>query len=150
MEPTPQHTIEGLNHLITIAADGEHGYRIAAEHATNPVVKALCLKHAEQRAGFVTGLRALVRAVDGDPDAGSGPVGALHRAWIDIKTAVTSNDDKAVLAECVRGEQAAIAAYETELKENNYTSGQRTILQQQLKLVHEALLAAEQEMAKLV
>lgn len=150
MEPAPQHTIEGLNHLITIAADGEQGYRIAAEHAANPVIKALCLKHAEQRAGFVTGLRAMVRALDGDPDAGSGPVGALHRAWIDIKTTVTSNDDKAVLAECVRGEQAAVAAYETELKENAYTPGQRTVLEQQLKLVRDALFAVEQAAAKLV
>ena len=148
MEITPRQTIEGLNHLITIAVDGQHGYSLAAEHATNPLLKALFLKHAAERAGFATELKTLVREAGENPDKEGGPVAALHRAWIDIKTAVTSNDNKAVLNECITGDRAAVAAYESELKDNVYTAEQRGVLERQLKLVREALFNVEQEAAK--
>jgi uncharacterized protein (TIGR02284 family) len=41
----------------------------------------------------------------------------LHRAWVDLKTAITDRDNLAVLEECERGEAAAVAAYENALRE---------------------------------
>ena len=34
--------------------------------------------------------------------------GALHRGWINLKSALTSGDDHAILAECERGEDSAV------------------------------------------
>ncbi|BDV37551.1 hypothetical protein DSM21852_08040 [Methylocystis bryophila] len=48
-------------------------------------------------------------------DSGS-VAGAVHRAWIDLKSAVTGGDEKAILEECERGEDVAKAAYEKALK----------------------------------
>ena len=35
----------------------------------------------------------------------------MHRAWINIKSAVSSRDDHAILSECERGEDSAVAEY---------------------------------------
>lgn len=42
--------------------------------------------------------------------------GALHRGWVSVKTALSTQDDKAVLEECERGEDAAVARYRKALK----------------------------------
>ena len=45
-----------LNHLIQTCRDGERGFRYAANHAANPVVKALFLQIATQRQEFAEDL----------------------------------------------------------------------------------------------
>ena len=42
---------------------------------------------------------------------------APDRAWVDIKAAISNNDNAAVLEECERGESAALIAYENALRE---------------------------------
>jgi len=149
METTQEKNIEGLNHLITIATDGQHGYATAAEHAKNPVLKAEFLRYSIERAEFAAELRALVRQAGGEPDNGGGPVGALHRTWIDIKAAVASDDNKAVLNECITGDKAAVAAYETELSQPYLTTNQLLKLEQHLKLIKDALFSVEEALAHL-
>ena len=36
---------------------------------------------------------------------------SMHRGWINIKSAVTGKDEHAILAECERGEDSAVAEY---------------------------------------
>jgi uncharacterized protein (TIGR02284 family) len=42
----------------------------------------------------------------------------MHRAWINIKSAVTSGDDHAILAEAERGEDSAVNEYQDAMKED--------------------------------
>jgi hypothetical protein len=42
----------------------------------------------------------------------------MHRAWINIKSAVTNRDRHAILAEAERGEDSAVDAYKDALEEN--------------------------------
>ncbi|WDF56916.1 ferritin-like domain-containing protein [Mucilaginibacter sp. KACC 22063] len=149
METAQERNIAALNHLITIATDGQHGYSTAAEHAKDPVLKASFIRYAAERAEFAHDLRTLVNKTGYEADQGGGPVGALHRAWIDIKTAVTSNDNKAVLQECITGDQAAVNAYQTELNDNWLTDEQRLVLERHLKLIKDALFYVEGEHRKL-
>ncbi|MEO8647557.1 MAG: PA2169 family four-helix-bundle protein, partial [Acidobacteriota bacterium] len=60
-------------------------------------------------------LQSLVRSLGGDPENTGSTLGALHRGWINIKSAVTGKDDEAILNECERGEDAAKAAYKDAL-----------------------------------
>ncbi len=39
----------------------------------------------------------------------------MHRGWLNVKTAITSKDEAAVLAECERGEDMAVVAYKDAL-----------------------------------
>ena len=41
--------------------------------------------------------------------------GALHRGWVDVKSAVTDHSDHAILAECERGEDAAKKNYREDI-----------------------------------
>ena len=44
--------------------------------------------------------------------------GAMHRAWINIKGAVTNRDRHAILAEAERGEDSAVASYQDALEKD--------------------------------
>lgn len=57
-----------------------------------------------------------VRQYGGEPDKSGATKGALHRVWIDFKTDLTNKDNLAVLEECERTEDVALAAYEDALK----------------------------------
>ena len=57
-----------------------------------------------------------IRRLDGEPASGGTVAGALHRGWVSVKTALSIQDDKAVLEECERGEDAAVARYRKALK----------------------------------
>ncbi|MGH9895549.1 MAG: PA2169 family four-helix-bundle protein, partial [bacterium] len=43
---------------------------------------------------------------------------ALHRGWLNVKSAITGKDEAAVLAECERGEDVALQHYQDALRED--------------------------------
>jgi uncharacterized protein (TIGR02284 family) len=54
----------------------------------------------------------------GDPEKSGSAVGAIHRGWMDIKSALTGKDDRAIITECERGEDSSVKNYEEALKKN--------------------------------
>lgn len=104
--------VDHLNHLIEICNDGKYGYETAADDAESSELKSMFMGYSSQRAQYVSELKQQVRALGEDPDKGGGPLGALHRAWIDVKSALSSKDNKAVLGACITGEKAAVEAYD--------------------------------------
>lgn len=141
-------TAEGLNHLIIIANDGHQGFKLAAEYATDPLLKAVLAKYGTERAEFVIELKALVANTGTEPESGGGPVAALHRVWMDVKAAFVTDDNRSVLKECIKGDQAAISAYETVLRECILTDEQSHVLQRQLKLIRDSLFLLEQDLER--
>lgn len=90
-------TIEKLNHLIAIANDGKYGYENAAEEVNDPTLKQMFRQYSLERGGYAEDLKREVSRLGGSPDQGGGPLGALHRTWMDIKATVTSGDREAIL-----------------------------------------------------
>lgn len=80
------------------------------------VGKSLCAPREKPEAR--RGSFPLLTAAGGVPEEGGSLSGALHRAWIDIKAAVTQND-AAILAECERGEATAVDAYKDALAKSD-------------------------------
>ena len=73
-------------------------------------------EHAASRCRqAVSELQGKVRGLGGDLERSGSVSGALHRAWVDIKSTITGMDETAVLAECERGEDVARKAYEDAL-----------------------------------
>lgn len=103
--------ISTLNDLIEVSKDGEEGFRSSAENVDDPKLKAFFLRRSQEVAASVQELQELVRSLGGEPASSSSLGGVLHRRWIDIKTALTSNDTVAVLNETERGEDVALATY---------------------------------------
>ena len=130
-------TVSTLNNLIETCKDGENGFRTAAEGIKNGELKTLFNTYSQQRAQFAAELQGEVRHLGGDPENSGSVAATLHRGWINIKSAVTGEDDGAIISECERGEDSAVKNYEDALKENLPTNI-RAIIEQQLTQVKEA------------
>jgi uncharacterized protein (TIGR02284 family) len=107
--------IATLNDLIETSKDGEEGFRSCADSTADTRLKAFFSNRAQSCAAAVIELQDLVRAYGGNPETSGGLGGALHRRWIDIKSAITGHDDQAILSECERGEDIAVANYQRAL-----------------------------------
>ncbi len=123
-------TISTLNNLIETCKDGQEGFKQAAEGIQRSDVKSVFYELGQQRAKFAGELQALVRELGGDPETTSSTSGALHRGWINIKSAITGKDDAAILNEAERGEDVAVNAYKKALEEN-LPANVQTVVQQQ-------------------
>lgn len=140
---------EVLNHLIIIADDGHLGYKEAAEYAEHPMLKAACTRYAVERSEFAGELRGYVKAAGEAPESGSGPLAALHRVWIDIKTSFTANNDLGLISDCIRGDEAAVSAYEDALVHTASSEDVRPVLERHLKLIKDALFDLKQQSQRL-
>jgi uncharacterized protein (TIGR02284 family) len=105
-----------LNDLIHICKDSEKGFRTAAERVESVSLRELFEKRSQQRAQFASELQAEVRHLGGDPVTAGSTSAILHRGWMNVRSAV--NGDDAIVAECERGEDSAIKAYQDTLKQN--------------------------------
>src|SRR3954465_16081492 len=93
--------VSTLNSLIETLKDGQEGFRQAAEAVKDSNLKSLFNEYSMQRSRFAGELQAEARQLgESDPETTSSTAGAMHRAWINIKSAVTSGDDHTILAEC--------------------------------------------------
>lgn len=110
-------TISTLNSLIETLKDGQEGFKQAAEGVADPQLKSLFNEYSQQRSRFANELQNQAEMLgEPKPEDSSSAAGALHRSWINLKSAVTSGDDHAILAECERGEDSAVKEYEKAMK----------------------------------
>ncbi len=108
--------ISVLNDLIETCEDGVKGFRDAAEAIGNPRAKEIFQTRIEYIERAESDLKAAVRRLGGDPEDGGSATGAMHRGWLNLKAAITGKDDEAIVAECERGENAAVERYEKALE----------------------------------
>ncbi|MDX6183863.1 PA2169 family four-helix-bundle protein [Flavobacterium sp. Fl-77] len=140
-EETTKETVSTLNGLIAILEDGKLGYTNAAEQVSSPAIKTDFLEYARERALFIVELQDEINKLGKSTDtAGGGPLGALHRAWIDIKSSFTSGDTEAIINACITGEEAAIEKYKMVLEEKDLPTGQIAIVSKQLNSIQNTLI----------
>lgn len=103
--------VSALNDLIETARDGEQGFRTCAENARSTQLKTFFLDGAQRCQQAVSDLQQHVTQYGGSPDTTGTVAGAVHRGWVNLKSALSMNDDKAILDECERGEDHAVGVY---------------------------------------
>jgi len=139
-DETTKEAVSTLNGLISILEDGKLGYTNAAEHVDNHAIKAEFLDYARERALFIVELQDEINKLGKSTDtSGGGPLGALHRAWIDIKSSFTSGDTEAIVNACVTGEEAAVEKYKMALEKNELDGSQTAIVSKQLNSIQSTL-----------
>lgn len=115
----PIHPIVVLKELIRTLEDGEEGFGEAAKATDTPDLRTVLEFYARQRAEFGTQLHQAASAYgDSAYEEGSTLAGALHRGWIDLRAAISAKDPAAILSECERGEDHAVAHYQKALEED--------------------------------
>jgi uncharacterized protein (TIGR02284 family) len=109
---------EIIDDLIETLKDGQEGFKQAAESVKDPQLKSLFGEYSQQRARFAVELRSKAQSPDERESKMSGSAaGALHRGWINLKSAATQGDDHAILAECERGEDSAVEEFRKALND---------------------------------
>ncbi len=110
-------TISTLNKLIETCLDGQEGFRLAAESITDDEdLKGFLFSASLQRSKFAGELQnQVIELGEPDPTHTNTVTSKLHRGWVNLKSAITGHDNHAILAECERGEDSAVAAYRTAL-----------------------------------
>lgn len=134
---TNDDVISTLNNLIETCKDGQNGFQTSAEGVQNSNLKSTFYEYSQQRAQYIGELQTLVRDLGGDPENSGSTAAALHRGWINIKSAVTGQDDAAILNEAERGEDVAKDQYKKAL-EMSLPSNVTSILQRQYQGVQAA------------
>jgi uncharacterized protein (TIGR02284 family) len=107
-----------LNDLVETSKDGEKGFRKAAEDAHDAQLKTMFLSRAEDCTRGARELQDAVQSLGGKPETGGSMSGALHRGWVDVKSAVTRRSDHEILAECEKGEDVAKKRYHDALEKD--------------------------------
>ena len=128
-----------LNALIRAGREAERGYLAAADLVPEPELVELFSEKALQRGKFVKELEERVRTLRSTPDKAEGAIaGEAHRAWMGFATKTATAECHAILAECERGEDIAVAAYRDALGQREIDHQTRAIIQQHYEQVQAA------------
>ena len=113
-----RYTIVTLSELLAVARDGEHGFITCAEHARADGLKKLFVSRASRHAAAAAELRELIRQLGGDPAMRGKILGAARRGWIHLHSALTQDNDDALVGECEHGQDHALEVYRNALDDH--------------------------------
>ncbi len=104
--------VNELKELLELVNDGKEGFETSSEATDKIELKGLFLRFSAQRALYASELKDHIEKHGGKVTNDKGDLlGALHRTWIDIKQALSSNEDKVILNAVIAGEKVALDKY---------------------------------------
>ena len=130
---------EKLNELLEKNYDAEKGFKEAADDVKNEKLKAFFREKAQQRYDFGHELKAEISNFGGAPDKGTSVKGDIHRAWMDLKSALTSDKEEEVLEEAIRGEKAALEEYNEAIRNKDFPPSTANLLLKQRNAIERTL-----------
>ncbi len=134
---TREDEIDQLNELIQVSKDAEQGYRTAADNVKNSELETVFRGYAKQRAGFVQELEAEFKRLGGEASDSGTVSAALHRGWMDLKSALSGGDAGGMIAACESGEARAEATYARAASTDISGKG-RSLVEKQWQQIKEA------------
>lgn len=144
-------TARAYHDLVTINETATKGYQEAAEGVTSPELKSQLGQFSQQRAQFAAELHQNAQQLGvntADKTTVEGALtdaaAAVHRGWINIKSAITGQSDAAILGECETGDATALKAYETALQSPDLPATAKSVIQKQ----HDEILSAKNQVTQ--
>ena len=131
-----------MNELVKINNDRILVYEKAIDDTEDAQLDDLFRHYVIQSQGFRSQLAEHIVRIDGlaVSDATSTDISSkLHRAWIDIKSALTGKDRETVLSSVEFGENAAVESYKDAIEKDHIPAYIKEDLQKQLSSLEEAL-----------
>ena len=109
--------VDSLVELRSLCLAGDAGYREAASLVEgHPNLRELFRTFAAERLTFAEELTELLERTGHATPPVAKLSADLHRLWIDVRSVVENHDPTMLIAECERGEHAALMKYEAALK----------------------------------
>lgn len=132
-----------LNELLEKNYDAEKGYKKASENVENTKLKQFFNEQAQKRKDFGHEIKTEIKNYGETPDKGGSTTGAMHRTWMDIETAFSSNNEETILEEVQKGEKAAVEEYNEVIKDTTLPPTTQKILTGQRDTIQDALRSAK-------
>ncbi len=123
------HDIRTLNGLIATTLDSVDGYQEAAKDAESSRFGTIFTTRAGERRAVAQALQAEVLRLGGNPEDDGTALAGAHRVFLNLKSAVTGSDDKAIVDEVERGEDHIKAKFEDALADNDLSPATKTAIQ---------------------
>lgn len=108
-----------MEEILEKNRDAEKGYAKAAENADSVSLKSYFEKKSTERNKFNQELKSRMVASYDEIEDGGSFTGTIHRAWMDVKSLFSGDNDEAMLEEAIKGDKAAVEEYDEILEEGN-------------------------------
>jgi uncharacterized protein (TIGR02284 family) len=137
MENVKETTVDALTDILKLHNDRIQGYEMAINDTDDVDLKALFSKYAEQSRTMVSELTTSIERAGGEVPDSTTFLGQLHKAWMELKSSMTTNDRHSILNSVEQGEDAILEAYQEAVKDDNVVlmSVRTTLLQQQEQIL---------------
>jgi uncharacterized protein (TIGR02284 family) len=123
------HDISTLNGLIATTIDSADGYTEAAKDSQNSRFTALFTSRASERRAIATRLQQHVTTLGGNAEDDGTLLAGAHRVFLNLKSLVTGNDDKAIINEVEAGEDHIKAKFEDALEDTKLSPTVRDLIE---------------------
>ena len=107
-----------MNELLEACRDGEYGFRECAGYSKADNLTELLNRYADETQANVAELETLVREMGGRARETTSVIGALQRGWVSVRGTLTGYSADSMLAECERGQDTLLSAYNKALEQN--------------------------------
>ena len=111
-----------LNTLITTTIDSANGFERSAEDADAGQFVDMFREFAQERRQVIGRLQERVRQLGGTPNDDGSLKADLHRRWVDLRNAISSGGDQAIIEEVERGEDYLKAKYDSALENSELSA----------------------------
>lgn len=122
------HDIKTLNNLIETTLDSADGYAEAAKDARSEPLVSLFRERADERRQVASTLQQRVRMLGGDPADNGTMAASAHRMFVNLRTSLTSNDNKAVVDEVERGEDHLKSKFEHAMNDKDISADTEAVI----------------------
>lgn len=137
-------SIKLLNQLIEINNDRVEGYETASGETKDVDLQNLFSELRATSRDNLAELRTEVSRLGGKPEEGTRVTGKFFRAWMEVKSALSTDDRATVLNSCEFGEDKALEAYEDVLE----SSGNLSLEQMHMITAQRSKLQSEHDRVK--
>lgn len=103
--------VKELNSLVKTCKDSEYGFQSCGERVISRALRDLFICRSADCRKSAAELQHVVWELGGVPEEGGSALGTAKREWISLRSALFDYDDAAMLDECHKGEEAAMARY---------------------------------------
>ena len=131
--------VEKLQGILEKNYDAEEGYKEAMLKADNGFLTKYLKERAAMRSQFANEISHTILKLNETPIESGSTKGTIHRTWMNIKDAFSSNSDEGILEECLRGEKASVEEYKEAMDDYMFPVDINSMLTNQLKRVEQSV-----------
>lgn len=128
-----------LNSLIQINIDASKGYRDAASAVSDADLQQIFNLCSLERQHYADQLIAYANVHNAELEADGSIKATLHRTWMILKADATSNNELAIIEECMRGDEEAIDIYNKIIPDSTFIPPVREIVIKQHTAIKKTL-----------